>query len=253
MFCANCGEENNSSSSFCKRCGSQLVKVMPENPYNDSMNGNPETPFNGAMNARQENNLMGFNPDANSSNDDILMYSRYFKEGRVHDKDDPATQQLRQEEAESIQQAEKTKTKDSIFLILSPYIFILAFYLLMILNNISGLLFLMVAFADFALFIYYTILHLVTVYHSAVNHYFRFRYIPVGLVFLVVRLFVPIDNIFSIPLFTLLLFVALILVTDWKNITINGNCQKRDVLKLISVYAFYFTVFECGMMFMLFG
>ena len=249
MFCANCGEENNSSSSFCKRCGSQLVKVMPENPYNDSMNGNPETPYNDAI-SHPKNNLMGFNPDADSSNDDILMYSRYFKEGRVHDKDDPATQQLRQQEAESIQQKEKTKTKDIIFAILSPFIFILAFYFALFLVSISGIFWLIAPIAGFALFVYYSIIHFTTLYSSIAFHYFRFRHLLVLLVFSVVRMFVPIDNIFSIPLFTILIAVALMLVTDWNKITLNGNCRKRDVLELISVHTYFFTVFECAWMFL---
>ena len=238
MFCAYCGEVNNSYDKFCKRCGKQIVNVMPETPVDD------------VMNARPENNLMGFNPDADSSNDDILMYSRFMKEGRVHDKDDPATQQLRQQEAENIQQKEKTKTKDIIFAILSPFIFILAFYFALFLVSISGIFWLIAPIAGFALFVYYSIIHFTTLYSSIAFHYFRFRHLLVLLVFSVVRMFVPIDNIFSIPLFTILIAVALMLVTDWNKITLNGNCRKRDVLELISVHTYFFTVFECAWMFL---
>ena len=244
MFCAYCGEVNNSNDRFCKRCGKQIINVMPEAPVNDVMNAQPV------------NDLMGFNPDADSSNDDILMYSRFMKEGRVHEKDDPATQMIRQQEAENIRQYEKDRkklSKDSISLILSPYIFILAFYLTMFLGKVSGFLFLLVLIPDFILFLYYTVHHLYAFFNSIRDHYFRFRYILVGLVFLVARLIVPIDNIFSIPLFTLIYSVVMILVTDWKKIALNEYSPKSEVMKLISVYAFYFTVFECGIMFILFG
>ena len=244
MFCAYCGEVNNSSDKFCKSCGRQIINMQQESPIND------------AVNAQPVNDLMGFNPDANSSNDDILMYSKIMKEGRVHEKDDPETQIIRQQEAEDIRQYEKDRrklTKDSISLILSPYIFILAFYLTMFLGKVSGFLTLLVLIPDFILFLYYTIHHLYTFISSIRYRYFRFRYILVGLVFLVARLIVPIDNIFSIPLFTVIYSVVMILVTDWNKIALNEYSPKSEVMKLISVYAFYFTVFECGIMYMLFG
>jgi hypothetical protein len=234
MFCAYCGEVNNSSDRFCKKCGKQIINMQPESPVND------------AENIRPVNDLMGFNPDADSSNDDILMYSRIMKEGRVHEKDDPKTQEIRQQESEDIQETDKFQTKNCVFLFLTPFIFIPLFYLCMGLH--SFLLYLSL----FGLFVYFSIRHLAIVYASLVYHYFKFRYMLVGLVFLVVRLFVPMDNIFSIPLFTIIFYVVLILVTDWKNINLTF-CPKRSMLCLISVYAFFFTVFECGLLFMYYG